>query len=138
MPIVPYRLRLNNEPEITKRCTPQFNTDLISSTQKSVNSTNPLVQRKKPSVQHRKVSSTPKNKELFFVGFLCRTDAFLCWKNAVYVLHWRICVKQTLFFVEMTNLGGWKRVAFLCWTDVMNCLVCATAGDPVKIFGIFN
>ena len=137
MPIVPYRLRLNNEPEITKRCTPQFNTDLISSTQKSVNSTNPLVQRKKPSVQHRKVSSTPKNKELFFVGFLCRTDAFLCWKNAVYVLHWRICVKQTLFFCWNDEFRRLKKSGLfvLNWCDELSG-VCNRWG-PCKNFWYF-
>ena len=138
MPIVPYRLRLNNEPEITKRCTPQFNTDLISSTQKSVNSTNPLVQRKNRQFNTEKSVQNPKIKSYFLLVFCVELTLFCVERTLCMCCTDAFVLNRRFFFVEMKNLGGWKRVTFLCWTDVMNCLVCATAGDPVKIFGIFN
>ena len=43
------------------------------------------------------------------------------------VLKWRfLCVELTLFLCLTKDFGGWKGVARLCWTDVLNWRVCWT------------
>ena len=92
----------------------------VSSTQKTINSTH-------PSVQHKKIVSSPLNIELFFSDwcisveltiFSCWTHGFVeqtffCWSDGFFVLNWRVCWTDAFW--------GLKR----SWTDG-----CDTEGDP--------
>ena len=80
----------------------------VSSTQKTINSTH-------PSVQHKKIVSSPLNIELFFSDWCISVELtiFSCWTHGF--------VEQT-FFVEVTVFLCWtdecvELTTFLCWND---------------------
>ena len=74
-------------------------------------------------LQHPKsVSATPKT--LQFNTLLSSTPKTLqvCWPEVCVELkgfwYWTdCCVELRLFCVELTDFGGWKGVALLCWTE---------------------
>lgn len=43
----------------------------------------------------------------------CINSTKMCWPDVCFVLSWHICGELTLF-------EGWKGMAIVCWTDVLN------------------
>ena len=142
-PSVPYQKFLRSTPN-----TPYFNTPLSSTPKPSQfhtkNHSVPYTPRSTPktpqlglgwgvfSVEHRGVWNWGVvGVELRGGGGGCGTEEFL-------VLNWGVCnwgvlgVELRVFFRWTEGFWGWKGVALLCRTDVLNWGRCETDGDPYK------
>ena len=111
--------RLNNKPESTQRCAPQFNTDLVTSTQKSVTSTH-------RSVQHKKASFLQTH--YFNTKTVSSTHHSVQRKKAS-VQHLKIYINLCcfLFCVKLTGVLNWRffwvNLTHMWWTDAFLVLI---------------
>ena len=106
-------IRQFNTPLSSTPKTPQFNTPLHSNT-------SPF---NTPSFNQKNPAKKLAYIELLFVNFFVLNWG-VCWTEG--------CVELRLFGVELRDVLGWKRVALLCWTDMLNSGGCRTEGDPFK------
>ena len=66
--------------------------------------------------------------EGYSTGGCVELTLFMCWTDA-FVLKWRfLCRSDGVELTDVLNFGGWKGVALLWWTDMLNWRVCWT--DP--------
>ena len=140
-------------PSYFLRSIPQFHTDPLNSTHRFHTRTTPFQHTKS-------LSSTTKTPQFntplsYFLsegcvelrGFWCETKGVLNW--GVFNVELTGCVELSgfwcgtegcvelrgllnwgIFGVELRDFGGWKGVARLCGTNVLNWGGCGTKGDP--------
>ena len=91
-----------------------------------------------PSVPHKKARY--KRQKRLYKAFLCGTEGvelrgFRCGTEGggtegFLVWNWGVCVELRGFWCGTEGFWGWKGVALLCGTDVLNWGGCGTEGDP--------